>query len=215
MSEEKMTGRIEAFSDGVFAVAITLLVLDIKVPPFQPTNPAFSLSHELFAEWPAYLAFVMSFLTVLIMWINHHRIFGLIDRTDDRFMILNGLLLLCVTVVPFSTSLLAAYIRLPDARTATLVYAGTCFLMALCFNGLWRYASREGRLLADDHDPTVAKGISKSYRFGPYCYLIVFGLAFVNVAAAVGLSLLLALFFTIPPRKHAELAERSQSVSRK
>jgi uncharacterized membrane protein len=215
MSVEKTTGRIEAFSDGVFAVAITLLVLDIKVPPLQPTNPAFSLAHELLAEWPAYLAFVMSFLTILIMWINHHRVFGLIQRTDDRFMILNGVLLLCVTIVPFSTALLAAYIRLPDARLATLVYAGTCVLMAVCFQNLWRYASRDGRLLGTNHDPTVAEGITKSYRFGPLLYVVVFCLAFVSVAASVGLSLLLALFFTIPPRKHAEQAARSQGRSRK
>lgn len=215
MSEEKTTGRIEAFSDGVFAVAITLLVLDIKVPPFQPANPAFSLAHELFAEWPAYLAFVMSFLTVLIMWINHHRVFGLIQRTDDRFMILNGLLLLCVTIVPFATSLLAAYIRLPDARAATLVYAGTCLAMALCFNGLWHYAARGGRLLDKNHDPATAEGITKSYRFGPSLYVVVFALAFVSVPASVGLSLFLALFFTIPPRKHAELAARSQARPRK
>lgn len=213
MSAEKTTGRVEAFSDGVFAVAITLLVLDIKVPPLQPANPAFSLGHELLAEWPAYLASVMSFLTILIMWINHHRVFGLIQRTDDRFMILNGLLLLCITIVPFSTSLLAAYIRLPDARLATLVYAGTCLLMALCFNSLWRYAARDGRLLDRDHDSAVAEGITKSYRFGPTLYVVVFCLAFVSVAASVGLSLLLALFFTIPPRKHVELATRSKRVS--
>ncbi len=215
MSAEKTTGRIEAFSDGVFAVAITLLVLDIKVPPLQPTNPAFSLTHELLAEWPAYLAFVMSFLTILIIWINHHRVFGLIQRTDDRFVILNGLLLLCVTIVPFSTALLATYIRLPDSRPATLVYAGTCLLMAICFQSLWHYAARDGRLLGPDHDSTVATGITKSFRFGPILYAVVFCLAFVSVAASVGLSLLLALFFTIPPRKHVELAARSQGRSEK
>ena len=207
---EKTTGRIEAFSDGVFAVAITLLVLDIKVPPFPSANPAFSLAKELLAEWPAYLAFLMSFLTILIMWINHHRVFTLIRLTDDRFMILNGLLLLCVTAVPFSTALLAAYIRLPDARLATLIYAGVSLLMAFSFNGLWRYAAHDGRLLDDDHDPDIAAGITKSYRFGPILYLIVFCLGFVSVTASVGLSLLLALFFTIPPRKHVQMAARSQ-----
>ncbi|MCW3097506.1 MAG: putative integral rane protein [Chthonomonadaceae bacterium] len=213
MSAEQTTARIEAFSDGVFAVAITLLVLDIKVPPFQPVNPAFSLGHELLAEWPAYLAFVTSFLTILIMWINHHRVFGLIRRTDDRFLILNGLLLLCVTVIPFSTSLLAAYIRLPDARLAALVYAGSCLLMAVSFQSLWRYAASNGRLLDADHDPTVAAGITKAFRFGPYLYLIVFVLGFVSVVASVGLAALLAIFFTIPPRKHAALTARSREES--
>ncbi len=204
MNEEKVTGRIEAFSDGVFAVAITLLVLDIKVPALQEHNPDFSLRHELLAQWPVYLAFTMSFLTILIMWINHHRIFGLIKRNDDKFLILNGLLLFAVTIVPFSTSLLAAYIRHSEARTAVLVYAGTNLLMALCFNSLWRYAAHEGRLLALDHDRQVAEGITKSYRYGPIVYLIVFALAFVSPAASVGLALFMAIYFTIPPRKHAD-----------
>lgn len=208
MNEEKETGRIEAFSDGVFAVAITLLVLDIKVPTVPPANSSFSLGRELLGQWPTYLAFVTSFLTILIMWINHHRVFGQIKRSDDTFLILNGLLLMCVSVIPFSTSLVSAYIRQPDARLAVLVYAGTSFFMAVCFNALWRYAARDGRLLARDHDPQIADGITKSYRFGPSLYFVVFCLGFVSVIVSMGLCFLLALFFTIPPRKHALLAAR-------
>ena len=211
MHEEKETGRIEAFSDGVFAVAITLLVLDIKVPTFQAGNLHFSLAHEMIAQWPSYLAFATSFLTILIMWINHHRIFGLIRRSDDRFMMLNGLLLMCVTVVPFSTALLAAYILHPGARLATLIYGGTSLLMALCFNSLWNYASQGGHLLANNHDPHVVAGITKTYRYGPFLYLVVFLLGFVSVAASIGLSMLLAIYFTIPPRRHAVGALRRGS----
>jgi uncharacterized membrane protein len=202
VNEAKETGRIEAFSDGVFAVAITLLVLDVKVPTLPLSNPRISLSHELAAQWPAYAAFITSFLTILVMWINHHRIFGLIRRTDDRFLIFNGLLLLTVTVVPFSTSLVAAYIMHPDARVAVLVYAGTCEFLALCFNGLWRYAAKDGRLLAHDHDVLVARGITKSYRHGPLLYAIAFALAFPSPMAGIGLCMALAVFFTIPPAKH-------------
>src|SRR5882672_2129896 len=94
------TGRIEAFSDGVFAIAITLLVLDLKVP--RALQDGRTLASSLGAMWPSYLAFVTSFATILIMWINHHRMFTLIGRADDRVMFYNGLLLLGVTVVPFT-----------------------------------------------------------------------------------------------------------------
>src|SRR5262245_38427492 len=93
------TARIEAFSDGVFAIAITLLVLDLKVP--KEAGHDLSLASALAAQWPAYLAFVTSFLTILVMWINHHRMFTLIGRSDDRLLVYNGLLLMGVTLVLF------------------------------------------------------------------------------------------------------------------
>ena len=102
------TARIEAFSDGVFAIAITLLVLDLKVP--RELHEGQTLTSALAHQWPAYVAFVTSFLTILVMWINHHRMFTLIGRADDRLLIFNGLLLLGITVVPFPTSLVAEYL---------------------------------------------------------------------------------------------------------
>ena len=99
------TARIEAFSDGVFAIAITLLVLDLKVPRDLPDGQ--TLTGALLAQWPAYLAFASSFMTILIMWVNHHRIFTLVGRSDSRLLFFNGLLLMGVTVVPFPTALVA------------------------------------------------------------------------------------------------------------
>ena len=93
------TARIEAFSDGVFAIAITLLVLDLKVP--RGLAEGRTLADALLAQWPAYLAFASSFMTILIMWVNHHRIFTLVGRSDERLIFYNGLLLMGVTVVPF------------------------------------------------------------------------------------------------------------------
>jgi uncharacterized membrane protein len=200
-TEEKETGRIEAFSDGVFAVAITLLVLDIKVPPLPASDPHFSLTRALLQEWPAYFAFITSFLTILVMWINHHRVFSLIKRSDDVFMLLNGLLLMCVTVIPFATSLVAAYIRHPDARIAIMLYAATNLAMAITFNRLWFHASHNNRLLAVNHDARLAAGLSKSYRFGPLIYLIVLVVACFSVPLSVFMFAALAIFFAIPPRK--------------
>src|SRR5437867_4098529 len=91
--DEKETARVEAFSDGVFAIAITLLILEIKVPPEAGTD----LGRALLAEWPSFIAFVTSFATIGIMWLNHHRLFGLIGQVNHALLVLNGLLLLGVT----------------------------------------------------------------------------------------------------------------------
>ena len=132
--ENKETGRVEAFSDGVFAIAITLLVLNIQVPHDLPVGK--SLAGALIDQWPTYLAFVTSFATIGIMWINHHRLFTHIRRSDNTLLVLNGLLLMGITVVPFPTALLAAYIGHPDEQVAALVYGGTLVLIAIFFNVL-------------------------------------------------------------------------------
>jgi uncharacterized membrane protein len=146
------------------------------------------------------VALVISFLTILIMWINHHTLFRHIARTDHAFLTLNGLLLLGVTVVPFPTALLAEYVRSGDASVAAAFYAGLFTLIALVFNLLWRYAAQKRRLLAEDADAQAVADITRSYRFGPLVYFIAFLLAFVSVPASVTLCMLLALFFALPAR---------------
>jgi uncharacterized membrane protein len=194
MSAEKETGRLEAFSDGVFAIAITLLVLEIKVPHLEGESSA-GLLTLLIKQWPSYLAFLLSFVTILIMWVNHHILFTHIKRIDNSFLFLNGLLLLFVTFVPFPTALLAEYIQHPEAKVAAVVYSGTYLCIALAFNLLWRYASDGYRLLGKNVDPALVVSINRQYLFGPPAYLFAFVLAFVNVAASVGFSILLALYF--------------------
>jgi uncharacterized membrane protein len=122
---EKETARIEAFSDGVFAIAITLLVLEIKVPH----EAGHDLWKLLLAQWPSYFAFVTSFATIGIMWLNHHRMFSLIARTNPMLLILNGVLLLGVTFVPYPTAVVAAYLGHDGARAAA------CFL-AITYIGI-------------------------------------------------------------------------------
>ena len=138
-SDAKEIGRVEAFSDGVFGIAMTLLVLDIKVPP--PGNGP-SLAEALLRQWPGYLSYVTTFLTVLIMWMNHHKLFRHIHRVNHPFLVLNGLLLMGVTLVPFPTALLAAYIGHAGERTAAAfvlaflnvaVSVGLCFALAVFF----------------------------------------------------------------------------------
>jgi uncharacterized membrane protein len=195
---EKETARLEAFSDGVFAIAMTLLVLDLKVP----TGPVGSgtLLRDLGRQWPAYAALMTSFATVGIMWINHHRLFTLIRRVDHGLLIFNTLLLFGITVVPFPTAVLAAH---HWAKTAAMVYSGTFVVLALLFNLLWHHARRNNRLLRPDVDAAAVREIDRRYASGPILYLACFGLAFVSAAASVVGNLSLAIFFALPERKRA------------
>jgi uncharacterized membrane protein len=197
--EEKETGRLEAFSDGVFAVAITLLVLDIKTPKAADLMASHaSLIGALLAQWPSYLSYVLSFLTVLIMWTNHHRMFLYIRRVDNSFLLLNGLLLLFITLAPFPTSVLAEYIARPEARTAAMVYSGSFICIGVAFNLMWLYASHHGRLLAKGYDRAAVKHMTRGYLMGPVVYIAAFALAFLSVTASVGLCYALTLYFALP-----------------
>jgi uncharacterized membrane protein len=195
---DRETNRLEAFSDGVFAIAITLLVLDLKVP--RGLHPGEQLGVKLLAEWPSYLAFLTSFATILIMWVNHHRMFTLIGRSDNRLLFYNGLLLLGITVVPFPTSLVAEYLGHEGERLAAVIFNGTYIYIAICFNLLWRTAAVRDRLLGHDADRDAVKAIFDSFRFGPVGYLVALALAFVNVTASVGLNLALAIYYALPSR---------------
>jgi uncharacterized membrane protein len=195
------TARLEAFSDGVFAIAITLLILELKVP----SPGAGDLRRQLYMQWPSYLAFFISFAFIGIMWINHHRMFTHIKKSDDVLLILNLALMLGVCIVPFTTSLLAAHIGHPDARTAVIVYDATYLGIAVFFNLLWRYAaSRDGHLLAHDVDRDAAEKITQQYNVGPVLYLIAIALAYVSTGASLLINLLLAFFFAIPPKYAAK-----------
>ncbi len=195
---EKETGRLEAFSDGVFAIAITLLVLDLHVPPINDGPEAPGLLSQLLQDWPVYLAFLISFLTILIMWINHHRLFTAIRRTDHALLVLNGLLLLGVTVVPFPTKLVAEFLGHRDQTIAVMVYNGTFVMIAIFFNMLWRYASYNNRLFDSSTDPELVRRISQQFVLGPVAYLIAFVLAIFSAPASLALSMLLALFYALP-----------------
>jgi len=133
----KETGRIEAFSDGVFAIAITLLILELKVPHLEHVSGA-ALWKGLGEEWPSYFALLTSFGSVLIMWVHHHAIFRLAQRADAPLLFANGFLLLMVTVVPFPTAVVAEYLATDAARAAAGFYAGVFVVLALSFYVLLR-----------------------------------------------------------------------------
>jgi uncharacterized membrane protein len=201
----KETARLEAFSDGVFAIAITLLVLDLKTPAQSP------LLDALLAQWPVYVAYVLSFAFILVMWVNHHWMFQHIARVDSNFLLLNGVLLLGVTVVPFPTNVVAQYVLTPDQTVAVALYNGWFFVIAIFFNQLWRYASSNGRLLSKhDQAAGLAQIITDRYRFGPLAYFLAFLLAFVSPPASLMLNFGLAVFYALP--REANLPWRRRSA---
>jgi uncharacterized membrane protein len=199
-TEEKVTGRTEAFSDGVFAIAITLLILNLRAPllpaDVTPDAQQAALIQRLGAMWPDYVAYVMSFAVILVMWENHHRIFSVVRLIDQAFLVWNGLLLMLVCVVPFPTEILAKYFLTPSAKVAAAVYAGHGFLIAVAFTALWRHATRHARLVAPGKQAEVDK-LTAQYRFGPLMYLVTLGLAFFSAWISIGLCLLFAVYFSL------------------
>jgi uncharacterized membrane protein len=131
--------RAEAFSDGVFAVAATVLVFALVVPHVGPGH----LATALLDEWPSYAAYAISFFTIVVIWVNHHVTVDLIERFDRRLLFINGLLLLTVAVIPFPTSVLAYYMQLGhDQTTAAIAYGVTMSLMSIAFSGFNLYSRR-------------------------------------------------------------------------
>jgi uncharacterized membrane protein len=188
------TGRLEGFSDAVFAIAITLLVLDLKVPP--PGEPGL-LGKLVFDHWREYLAFLTSFGTIGIGWMYHHELFTLIDRLDRRLLALNMLLLLAVVIVPFPTAVAAAYAGHPDEKVAAMFHTGAFVMMAVAFGLLWRYASFRNRLVAPGVDPHLVRVLNWASVVGPMVYLASFFLATVSVLASTLLNGTLAVIFLI------------------
>jgi uncharacterized membrane protein len=194
--EEKDTNRLEAFSDGVFAIAITLLILELKVPALiseSLTSP--ELGKALLQQWPSYFSLVTSFFTILVMWVHHHAIFSHVRKADAWVHFANGCLLLMVTFVPYPTSVLAAYLETPAAKTAAIFYSGTFVLIAICFNLVLRAAFRKSTLLASTPDSVVERSC-RNYMFGPFFYGIATVSAFLDVRLCLTLCTLLWIYWT-------------------
>jgi len=191
------TGRLETFSDGVFAIAITLLILDVRVP----SGPE-SLAHRLLQTWPNYLAYVVSFLIIGIMWANHHIIFRLIDRTSHGLVVANLLFLLCVAFIPFPTAVLAENLResASDQRVAAIFYSATFTVTAVFYNLLWRTAARNNRLIAPGSESAAAE-VTRRFRYGIPTYLAATLAAFVSVPLSLAIDGGVALFYLLPQRE--------------
>lgn len=192
------TTRLEAFSDGVFAIAITLLVLEIKVPP-----PDTALGAELLQLWPSYLAYVVSFLVIGAIWINHHAMFQHIIRVDGTLLLLNVLHLMLIAFLPFPTAVLAeAFHRGIDESIAAAFYGGILTVIGIFVNAMWRYATRGDGLLSPHITATKIRKLNRQYLIGPIVYAIATGIALVFPWIAVLLYVLLNVFYLWPRWGH-------------
>jgi len=190
------TGRTEAFSDGVLAIAITLLVLDLRVPLAETLHG--SLAKELAHDWPAYAAYVTSFLVIGIIWVNHHGVFELVGRVDRVTLFLNLLLLMTVVAIPFTTALMSEYLRAEDhnARTAALVYSFVMLVMSLAFASLYTHVARRPALLADGVDPAAVRGaIVRFSAIGLLLYLATMVVALFSAPWCLAAHFLIALYY--------------------
>jgi uncharacterized membrane protein len=189
--------RLEAFSDGVFAIAITLLVLDIKVPRAEH-----NLLGALLAQWPTYVGYVGSFFIIGIWWAGHHALLDTIARSDHTVRIINTLHLLCIGLLPFTTALLAEYMQEGGASLtiATVVYVGTLLLAALTYSSIWWYAVR-AEIVRADLTPAAIARIGRIYAISALCYLTAFALSFVLPILALVICLGIALYYGFPARR--------------
>ena len=188
------TGRLETFADGVFAIAATLLILNVDA---QIPEDIHDLGAQILDIWPSYLAYAVSFVTIGIMWINHHTMMAQIERVDRRFLIATIGLLMCIAFVPFPTRIVAEHIRGAGAQDAALLYGFTLVVTAIMFSVNWFYASRGRRLLRPDADAAIVSGVTRSYLPGPYIYLGATLVAFASPRASVILFMAIALFYIV------------------
>jgi TMEM175 potassium channel family protein len=185
------TSRLETFADGVFAIAATLLILNVDAQ-VEGSEP---LRQQLLHIWPSYVAYGVSFLTIGIIWVQHHTFMTQIERADRTFLFLSVGFLMCLAFIPFPTRLVAEHIREDGARAAAVAYGITLIAMAVMFNAVWLYASVGRRLLKEDADPRVVSGITRSYLPGPWIYLVSTIVAVVSPTVGVILFGVIALFY--------------------
>ncbi|HVB26039.1 MAG TPA: TMEM175 family protein [Ktedonobacteraceae bacterium] len=181
----------------MFAVAITLLVFDLKVPqpPAGETFSVATLGLALLNQWPFYLAFLTSFATILIMWVSHHSIFKLVYKSNTPFLFANGFLLLVVTVVPFPTSLVAEYLNKPAAAMACAVYAGIFVVVNIAYNVLWWTVRRHRYLLRPEISAAQVNLSTRNALLGLPLYVVATVVAFLNPYVSVGICSALWIFW--------------------
>ena len=189
--DESGTTRLETFSDGVFAIAATVLVLEISVGSHEGAGLGSALLHL----WPSYLAYVTSFVTIGIIWMNHHTCVETMARVDKTLLFLNTLLLLTIAFLPFPTRLVAEYLQKHGEQAAVYAYDATLVVMAVIYNIWWRYASTGRRLIAENIPEPRVRAISRAFNPGVPAYGLILVVAIFSPLASVELTLALAAFY--------------------
>jgi uncharacterized membrane protein len=200
--DEATTTRFEAFSDGVFAIAITLLVIEIRPPNEQQVEALGGLGRALLALWPSYAGYMISFVTIGIMWANHHNVVRLMTRVDHGLIVWNLFLLMTISFTPFTTAVMAEHLAHPgwDRTIAVAFYCGSFVLTAIFYNLLWRHASQGRRLLRPHIGEAQVRAITRAYWPGTFLYALATAAAFVSIVAALAIVAGLAAFYILPRR---------------
>ena len=193
---EKETGRVEAFSDGVFAIAITLLILEIKVPKLSHEISSPVLAAALLDLWPSFIAFLLSFFAILIMWINHHGLFNLVRRVNPGFLYANGFLLLLICFVPFPTAVLAEHLEGGARDAAAAFYCGTFIFISIGYNLIWQCMVR-GDLLKSEVPAEHVRKITRAYLLGMAVYAVSTIVALFNGYLGLGMNLSLWILWSV------------------
>jgi uncharacterized membrane protein len=195
--------RMEAFSDGVLAIAATLLVLELHVP-----DAGQDLRAALLAQWPSYAAYVVSFATIGIIWVNHHALFVHVRRVDRTLLFLNLLLLMVVSLIPFPTAIVGRFVTAAaDSHLAAAIYGVLMILMSLAFTALWRHVTNDARLLGRHLDPQRARQESVLFSAGLLAYGAGVVLAFVSAPLSLLIYGLVAVFYVFPWLPEAPASE--------
>jgi len=191
------TNRLEAFSDGVLAIAATLLVLDLHVPN---VHPGMSLAHELGREWPNFAAYAISFATIGIIWINHHAMIRRLREVDHTILTLNLGLLLSIGLLPFTTAAMAAYLnRTQGQHLAAAIYSGSFLLMSIMFAATQRHILfPKAHLLAASLTEQDRRAILRRGVTGLVPYLVATALAIVSAYATLAVCGAVAVFYALP-----------------
>ena len=192
------TSRLEAFSDGVIAIAITLLVLEIHVPE---TGGPDSLGHQLADQWPSYAAYLVSFVTIGIIWVNHHAMVSRLRKTNHTVLILNLFLLMSIAILPFTTDLVAEYLRESDGQhLAAAIYSGSLLLMGLAFYAMQRYTldGEGGDLLGVELSEGDRRAIKRRNALGLVPYAVATAVAPLSAYLTLAICAAVAAFYASP-----------------
>jgi uncharacterized membrane protein len=195
---ELTTQRIEAFSDGVFAIAITLLILEIRVPEHEGQGAGW-LGTALWELWPSYFAYLLSFLMIGIYWANHHYIFKLYRRVDHAFNLLNVGFLMCISFLPFPTAVLARQVMTSERPAAVTFYALGLLLPAMTWFAVWLYASHGYRLIDRRLEPGFVRRLTRQYLLSNLLYLAAILVSFLMPVAGLAVCGGLTLLYLLPP----------------
>jgi uncharacterized membrane protein len=189
--------RVEALTDGVFAVAMTLLVLDIKVPELEQSLASTDLPYRLLALWPKFLSYAISFVILGVYWVGHHLQLSFIRSADRPLLWINIFFLLWVALVPFSTALLSEYTK---HRLAIAVYGGNLIAIGLTLALHWWYATSRRRHVDPDVHPGLVRTAMFRVLMGPLLYLLGIVISFFSPELSLALYALVPVLYILPGR---------------